>query len=96
MLSKFQVRASQLLDKVEIPFVFVKNYHKILWRNFLVASVKEEGQVMTPLWQNSTNALRVINTVCRNVSHGNCRGNKQICDPEKENTPLPKRRRYHK
>ena len=51
---------------------------------------------MTPLWQNSTNALRVINTVCRNVSHGNCRGNKQICDPEKENTPLPKRRRYHK
>ena len=44
----------------------------------------------------NTNALRVINTICRNVSHGNCRGNKQICDPEKENTPLPKRRRYHK
>ena len=44
----------------------------------------------------NTNALRVINTVCRNVSHGNCRANKQICDPEKENTPLPKIRRYHK
>ena len=41
----------------------------------------------------NTNALRVINTVCRNVSRGNCRGNKHSCDLETENRPLPKRRR---
>ena len=44
----------------------------------------------------NTNALRVIDTVCGNVSRGNCRGNKESFDREKENTPLPKRRRYHK
>ena len=44
----------------------------------------------------NTNALRVIDTVCGNVSRGNCRGNKESFDTQKENTPLPKRRRYHK
>ena len=38
----------------------------------------------------------VINSVCGNVSRGNCRGNKHTIDIEKENTPLPKRRRYYK
>ena len=46
----------------------------------------------------NTNALRVIDTVCGNVSvsRGNCRGNKESIDDEKENTPLCKRRCYHK
>ena len=41
----------------------------------------------------NTNALRVVGTV---FSRGNCQGNKESFDREKENTPLPKRRRYHK
>ena len=49
----------------------------------------------------STNALRVINTTCCNVSRGNCRGKlkKRMYTADKENTesdPLPKRRRFHK
>ena len=44
----------------------------------------------------NTQALRVINSVCGNVSRGNCRGNKHVVDTENENAPLPKRRRYHK
>ena len=45
----------------------------------------------------NTQALRVINSACQNVSRGNCRGNRgQSIDWEKENTPLPKRRRTHK
>ena len=46
----------------------------------------------------NTQALRVINTACGDVSRGNCRGNKQTqpLDIDKENTPLPKRKHYHK
>ena len=45
----------------------------------------------------NTNALRVISNVCGNVSRGNCRGShKEEVDHQKENTPLPKRRRFHK
>ena len=44
----------------------------------------------------NTQALRVINTVCGEVSKGNCRGNTRSLDTEKENKPLPKRRRHHK
>ena len=46
----------------------------------------------------NTQALRVINSVCGDVSRGNCRGNKCVhsLDIEKENIPLPKRKRFHK
>ena len=40
----------------------------------------------------NTQALRVINSVCGNVSKGNCRGRKQSIDM-KDTKPLPKRRR---
>ena len=40
----------------------------------------------------NTQALRVINSVCGNVSKGNCRGWKQSIDM-KDTKPLPKRRR---
>ena len=44
---------------------------------------------------NGTQALRVINTFCRDPIKGNCRGNssKRSLDFEKESLPLPKRRR---
>ena len=41
----------------------------------------------------NSQALRVINGTCGNVSKGNCRGSKYSIDWEKENRPLPKRRR---
>ena len=41
----------------------------------------------------NTQALRVINGVCGNVSKSNCRGNKTSIGREKENCPLPKRRK---
>ena len=44
----------------------------------------------------NTQALRVVNSVCGNVSRGNCRGSKEAqCQliNKKENDPLPKRRR---
>ena len=41
----------------------------------------------------NTQALRVINGVCGNVSKSNCRGNKTTIDRGKENCPLPKRRK---
>ena len=44
----------------------------------------------------NTQALRVVNSVCGNVSRGNCRGSKEPqCQSisDKENKPLPKRRR---
>ena len=48
----------------------------------------------------NTQALRVVNSACKNVSRGNCRkGNwqaKRSIDCSEENTPLPKRRRKHK
>ena len=44
----------------------------------------------------STQALLVINPVGEEVSKDNCRGNKGSQDIDKENTLLPKRRRYHK
>ena len=43
----------------------------------------------------NTQALRVVNSVCGNVSRGNCRGSKEPqCQliSDKENEPLPKRR----
>jgi len=39
----------------------------------------------------NTNALRVINSVCGNVSKGNCRGNKEVLDIQAESRPLRKR-----
>ena len=45
----------------------------------------------------NTQALRVVNSMCQNVSRGNCRGRKsKPLDFQKENMPLPKRRRHHK
>ena len=45
----------------------------------------------------NTQALRVINSTCANVSKGNCRGYKsQPVDTQKENNPLPKRKYKHK
>ena len=41
----------------------------------------------------NTQALRVINGVCGNVSKSNCRGNKTSVNWGKENCPLPKRRK---
>ena len=41
----------------------------------------------------NSGALRVINGTCGDVSKGNCRGSKYTIDWEKENRPLPKRRR---
>ena len=41
----------------------------------------------------NTQAIRVIDTVCANVSKGNCRGNVERLDTDKENQPLPKRPR---
>ena len=41
----------------------------------------------------NTQALRVINTFCRGPVKGNCRTLKRPVDLEKENVPLPKRRR---
>ena len=38
-------------------------------------------------------ALRIINGTCGFVSKGNCRGNKTSVDWEKENRPLPRRKR---
>ena len=44
----------------------------------------------------NTHALRVVNSFCQNVSRGNCRGRKVgKIDMEKENMPLPKRRKCH-
>jgi len=39
----------------------------------------------------NTNALRVINSVCGDVTKGNCRGNKQALDVQIESRPLRKR-----
>ena len=44
----------------------------------------------------NTQALRVINSACTNVPHGNSRGHRSSLDLEKENMPLPKRKRPHK
>ena len=48
----------------------------------------------------NTQALRVVNSVCSGVSRGNCRGRKesqsQLAIEDKENEPLPKRKRSHK
>ena len=44
----------------------------------------------------NTQALRVINSACGEVSRGNCRGNKRSLNVDQENTPLPKRRHHHK
>ena len=41
----------------------------------------------------NTQALRVINGVCGNISKSNCRGNKTSVDWGKENCQLPKRRK---
>ena len=41
----------------------------------------------------NTQALRVINSVCGNVSWGNCRGSKHAIDWEAESKPLPKHRK---
>jgi len=43
----------------------------------------------------NTQALRVINSVCGNISKGNCRGRKQHVDMQ-DNKPLPKWRRIRK
>lgn len=40
---------------------------------------------------HSTQALRVVNTVCANV-RGNCRGNKEV-DMDIDNAPLRKRKK---
>ena len=40
-----------------------------------------------------TQVLRVINSVCGNVSWGNCRGGKHAIDWEAESKPLPKHRK---
>ena len=44
-------------------------------------------------FQQNTQALRVVNSICRDVVKGNCRGNKRNAeaDLEDENEPLPKR-----
>jgi len=40
----------------------------------------------------NTQALRVVNSFCRHVTSGNCRGGmKEVDDNEKENWPIPKR-----
>lgn len=48
----------------------------------------------------NTQALRIINNVCGEVSKGNCRGSKRsgylAQSSFEENSPLPKRRRHHK
>ena len=42
----------------------------------------------------NTQALRVVNSFCRDVAKGNCRGSKrEQIEVELENMPLPKRRR---
>ena len=41
----------------------------------------------------NTQALRVINSSCAHVARGNCRGRKETINWEKENKPLPKRRK---
>ena len=43
----------------------------------------------------NTQALRIINSVCGNISKGNCRGRKQQIDMQ-DTKPLPKRRRNRK
>ena len=46
---------------------------------------------------SNTQALRVVNSFCQDVSRGNCRGQVRKIDlEEKENIPLPKRRKHHK
>ena len=46
---------------------------------------------------SNTRALRVVNCICQDVSHGNCRGPKsQPYDVGKECAPLPKWQRKHK
>ena len=40
-----------------------------------------------------TQAFRVINGTCGSVKRGNCKGNNTTIDWEKENCPLPKRKR---
>ena len=45
---------------------------------------------------NNTQALRVINTFCRGPVRGNCRAHSSKPDLEKENAPIPKRRRISK
>ena len=44
---------------------------------------------------NNTQALRVVNTFCRPPVRGNCRINTKKLNPdiEKENAPIPKRKR---
>ena len=44
----------------------------------------------------NTQALRVVNSMCQNVSRGNCRRKRKLTDVETENMPLIKRRRSHK
>ena len=41
-----------------------------------------------------TQAFRVINGTCGSVKRGNCKGNKSAINWEKENCPLPKRKRH--
>ena len=42
---------------------------------------------------DNTQAFRVINTVCKDIPRGNCRGSKNSIDWEDESKPLPKRRK---
>ena len=44
-------------------------------------------------YQQNTQSLRVVNSFCRNIAKGNCRGNKENTDIfEKESSPLPRRK----
>ena len=45
-------------------------------------------------FEQNTQALRVVNSFCREVAKGNCRGNKGDSQPvlEQENNPLPRRK----
>ena len=45
----------------------------------------------------NSQALRVVNSLCRNIKRGNCRGSKkESLDMSKENKPLSKRQTAHK
>lgn len=47
-------------------------------------------------FQLNTQALRVVNSFCRDVGKGNCRGNKRCHSTMEENsTPLPKKSHAH-
>ena len=68
--------------------------HNTHWRNFLAADRGERHVIIQT--SKNTQALRVINGVCGNVTKGNCRGSKKALDVDEESQPLPKRRRKHK